>query len=379
MFKPRRLVEASVVAALAAGTLMSTTAMAISMTTFTNAAATYAIEAVTGASGAITIASNAQFAVAGVPAGAGSFLLTIALPTGVLFNGTPTVTGDGTVCVGTATPPSLGGNGQNSAQFTIGAPASNPSGTCTVTLNSFNVTGATALEMPSTQATPPTGTSSIGFNITAQASGASGSLAVVSTTAIKVALAASQDEILVETAGSVVGTVIDVNAPSLGTKWLIGGVPPDVALDVPGATIFGLTGSLNAAATGPFNLGGSSGTFVMTGNFSGIAAAFLSPGGCAPTAAATAGFPGAIAAALTSSSATFSGATGAPFLNPFVPPNPPVAAVICLYSGTSVIAANPPNTGAPAVPFGFSLTVGVGTAAANQTTPPSAPLGRVSI
>jgi hypothetical protein len=395
MFKPRRLGGVNLAAALAAGTLLSTTAMAAT-TTFKNAAATYAIEAVTGASGAITIASDAQFSVTGVGAGIGSFLLTITLPPGVLFNGTPTVTGDGKVCVGTATPPTLGGSGSNSAQFTIGAPASNPGGgTCTVTLNSFNVTGATALETASTQATPPTGTSSIGFNVTAQASGTSGSLGVASTTAIKVALAASEDEILLGTLSGLTGAIIDVNAPSLGTKFQDPAGAPDGSSMNPGFIEYGLTGALNATATGAFNLGGTSGTFVLTGNFNGLAAAFLVParfaapflspgnrratfvegGGCPATASAASAVPGAIAATLTGSTATFTGVNGAPGPNPFVPPGPAAEFItLCLYSGTAVVAANPPNTGAPAIVFGLTATVGTGTASANQTTGGFTPL-----
>jgi hypothetical protein len=368
MFKLRRLGGVGVAAALAAGTLMSTTAMAA--TTFTNAAANYAIEAVSGASGAITIESNAKFAVTGVAAGVGSFLLTITLPPSVQFNGTPTVTGDGTVCVGTATPPTLGGSGSNFAQFTIGAPAANPGGTCTVTLNSFNVTGATALETPSTQATPPTGTSSSGFNVTAQASGASGSLLAVSTTAIKVALAVSQDEILLLTASGAPGGVIDVNAPSLGTKF-IDSLGVDVSAFNPGLVGYGLTAALNATATGAFNLGSTSGTLVLGGNFGGITAAVLITPPPAPLCpAAPPSGAGVFPATLTSSTATFSNVTG-----PFVPPGPSlVAASVCLYGGTSVLSANPPNTGAPAVPFGLTATVGVGTVTANQTLLPSTPL-----
>jgi hypothetical protein len=91
---------------MAAASLLSTSAF---VTFVTTPGTPYATQAVSAASGALTI--SAQPTYTGTATGSGTFLITFGLPSGVLFSGTPSVAVDGKVCtVGNLY---SGGNGNN--------------------------------------------------------------------------------------------------------------------------------------------------------------------------------------------------------------------------------------------------------------------------
>jgi hypothetical protein len=335
---------------MAAASLLSTSAFAINVPTantgtLSSSPQSYATQAVTAASGAITLAANVSYAV--TPAATGTFLITFTLPTGVTFASTPSAAGDGTNCA-SAVPVTSGGTGSSvTFQATV-----QKAGACTVTVNSFLVAGATALQ--STTTVLGTNLNSAGFNISEQVSGASSGLVGLNEAkSTPIALAASGSELAFFSATSVTQDptpVIDVSSPSLGTKFQVAAVDK-TWVDI-GALTYGTNGNLNATATGPYNFPGSSASITLTGNFNGIGSAYLNPPGgvgCATSASTEAGLSNVITGTITGSSVTFANVTGAPNNNPFTSGNNPSVQTqeVCLYAtGSNLIGSNPLGFGA---------------------------------
>lgn len=353
---------------MAAASLLSTSAFAISVPTantgtLSSAPQTYATQAVTGASGAITLAANVSYAVT-PPFGAGNFLITFTLPSGVSFASTPSAAGDGTNCA-TSVPVSSGGTGSS---VTFQAQVIANGGKCTVTLSSFLVTGATALQNTTT-VNGGTSLNSAGFNISEQVSGASaGLLTLNEAKATPIALAQSGSELAFLSAAGTqdVGPVIDVSSPSLGTKFKVAGANT-TRVDI-GALAYGTNGNLNATATGPYNFPGSSASITLTGNFTGIASAYLNPpggGACAASASSEAALSNVITGTITGSTVTFANVTGAPNPNPFTSANNNTTQTqeVCLYAtGSNLIGSNP-------LGFGTTATISPTSNQADSTSP----------
>ena len=353
----------------AAASLLSTSAFAANTVTTANLGTlsstpqTYATQAVTAASGAITLAANVSYAVT-PPIGAGNFLIAFTLPNGVSFASTPSAAGDGTNCA-TSVPLSSGGTG-SSVTFQAQVIAN---GKCTVTLNSFLVTGATALQNKTTVGA--TSLNSAGFNISEQVSGASAGLVLLNEAkATPIALAQSGSELAFLSAAGTqdVGPVIDVSSPSLGTKFKVAGANT-TRVDI-GALTYGTNGNLNATATGPYNFPGSSASITLTGNFTGIASAYLNPPGgvaCAASASAEAALSNVITGTISGSSVTFASVTGAPNPNPFTSANNNTTQTqeVCLYAtGSNLIGSNP-------LGFGTTATISPTSNQADSSTPPA--------
>ena len=138
--------------------------------TFTNGSpATFATQAVTAASGALTIPAGLIYTSQATTAAstAGNFLITFTLPSGVTFSSAPTAVVSGALCApgGTITPTG-GGAGANSATFsvTVAGAVASPNN-CSVALNGFTVAGATALGTT----TPPNS-----YNISEQVAASTG-------------------------------------------------------------------------------------------------------------------------------------------------------------------------------------------------------------
>lgn len=332
----------------AAASLLSTSAFAGLATT----PATYSTQAVSAANGVLTVNGQPTYT-APTGAASGTFLLTFTLPSGVLFSSNPTTTPGGT-CTGGGVPTS-GGNGSNSAQFTMGTTGT---GTCTVVLNAFTITGATALAN-NTNCSGPNNTSSAGFNISEQVSGSNGGAPPNEAKATPQCLASSGSELVFQSVAgqqSATPLKIDVTSPSLGTKFLPNAGSDQVLADL-GALSYGTNGNLNATATAPYNFPGSTATIALTGNFAGISSAYLDSGkigstqACQSTASSEASQPGVVAGTISGNTITFSGVNGGGAANPFVSTNNPsmVNQEICLYaSGSTLIGSNPGGFGASA-------------------------------
>ncbi len=329
--------------------------------TLSNAANTYATQAVTAANGVLTIASGVVFSqVAGACTGAGSFLLTFTLPSGVTFASNPTATGDGTVYTGVSL--SSGGSGSSSVTFSVNSTGA--AGTGTVSLGSFQVAGATALGSQTTLIGGKTNSGN--FNISEQETGSSVS-GCNESTATAVALALSGSQVINSTISNAVVPVINVNTPNLGTQFQQpNGIPANgqVLADL-GVDAIGTNTYLNATASAIYRLSGTSATLTQTGNFQGIASAYIAPAGpCATTASAEGAVTGAIAGTISGSTITYTGINGFGGATPFTVNNygtfPQYE--VCFYAnGTQLIAANP-QSGTPPFPSqGIGSTVLVGT------------------
>jgi hypothetical protein len=322
----------------------------------------YAIQAVTGAGGALTLSANINY-LSLPPTSTGSFLITFALPTGVTFASTPSAAGDGAVCA-SSVPVSSGGNGSSSVTFT--ATVNAITGACRVTLSAFLVSGATALQQPTTLTA--NSLNSAGFNISEQVTGSNVGGVANEATATPIALAYSESELVFNSTNQTAAPVaIDVSSPSLGTKFSNGGTD-QVLADI-GALNYGTNGAFNATASGPYNFPGSTLSITLSGNFSGIGSAYLdtgnSTGSCAPDATTEAGRTGVVAGTVAANSITFAGVNGGGVNNPFLPANngTQVPQAVCLYAtGTQLLGANPNG-------FGATASISPTTAQADSVSP----------
>ena len=294
----------------------------------------------------------------------GSVVVVFTLPTGVAATGTVFGTvgdGGGGNCPGGARlTGSLGGTPSgNQIIFTLptlanGAAQSN----CTVTLNTFTITGATAL-----QAVTPAG-----FVVSGQVISQSNATIPVDTSPATTALASSVDGLTLTpfAAPGFVDTGVNaslngVRAPGkvFGTNgndslvFAAGTLEVDAAGDDPGAVA--------ADGVSPFTFGTgadaqTSATVTLAGQLSGIGSIYFDPAGgaCAPTAAAEAGSSGVKTATLSGSVATFTGVTFSS-----------TPGTVCEYAnGTSLIGVNPSGMIVAGTVPATSTT-----AAANVTSP----------
>jgi hypothetical protein len=351
---------------MAAASLLSTSAFANTVPTANGGALSsspqsYATQAVTAASGAITLAANVTYAVT-PPAASGTFLITFTLPTGVTFTSTPAAAGDGTNCASSVSVSSSTGS-----SVTFQATVIKNTGACTITVNSFLVVGATALQNKTTVGA--TSLNSAGFNISEQVSGASAGLVALNeakTTPIALAQSGSELSFLSAAGTQDVGPVIDVSSPSLGKQFKVTGVDT-TRVDI-GALTYGTNGNLNATATGPYNFPGSSASITLTGNFTGIGSAYLNPPGgvaCQASASSEAALSNVITGTITGSTVTFASVTGAPNPNPFTSANNGTTQTqeVCLYAtGSNLIGSNP-------LGFGSTATISPTTNQADSSSP----------
>jgi hypothetical protein len=294
------------------------------------------------ANGNVTINSaNAPVVTTDTLTAAGSFLITYTLPTGVTFATAPTLALGGAGYTGSAVL-SGGGTGSNTATFTVTITAVGVV-PATLTLGAFQLTGATVLSSV---------TAASAFQMSEQISASTVAPSENQTAPLKASLASSATNLAIaSTANTIGGTlVIDVTAPSNGTKFKQNGGTAGLVADLGSVNTTALTNS-NSTNTGAYTFTSTTDTLTLGGNTQGIAAAYLAAAGtttCATTAAtqATTGIAGTI----TGTTITFPGipiATG--------------TREICLYaSGTGLIGSNS---------LGFTATASIDTTSVGLVAP----------
>lgn len=175
MFTPRKPVGLGALAlsavALGATLGLSAPASATELTSIaTTSIPTYATQAVSASGGAITVPASADIAVtlaSLTTTAVVNFTLTFTLPSGVLFGSNPALTISPVACAGSASLTG-GGTGGQTASFTVTVPVIASATTCTYTLGTFNVTGATSLETATTSTSGTVNTKAVsgtGFTI----------------------------------------------------------------------------------------------------------------------------------------------------------------------------------------------------------------------
>lgn len=254
---------------------------------FTNVpVSTFAVEGVPS-TGAVTINGGAVYTATTSPA-LDSGLVTVTLPAGVTFVNTPSVAPDATVF--TAATVTGGGAGANSIVISVTKGAA---GVGTVTLGSFQVTGATKLLSKTV-----TGD----LQMTAQASGWAVATPVNDASALKVDLALSDSQLIV-TPTSATAT-IDV-AGANGTKFVAAGNTIAGAASLGNLVVNNGT-FRNASNTAAFAFTGTTASATVSGDFAGVTKAYLAAGAgaCATTIPV-----GAITGTVTATSLTFAGIT----------------------------------------------------------------------
>jgi hypothetical protein len=330
---------------------------------FTNNANTYATQGVVDSGGAITIASGIGYSMQAAqctnPAPPNSsFIIRFTLPPGVVFAQTANANAAAGFTPVGVLPPTLGGHaGDNFAEYDVGV----QSGTTvpgTISLLSFTITGATALQ----NATIQSGVlNSAGFNITETISASTNTdptTCVPANETATVALAFSGSQVIFATSPTPYSSppVIDVNASSLGTMFQqpLGTLPDTLVADL-GAYVIGSNGFWDPTLSSAYQLNFLAGepTLALTGAFGGLAATFLNadafpapaPGTCSPTPAGA--YPGVFSGDGNNQEIdTFSNVgTGAG--NPFAAAGPaPAFAFLeaCWYAtGTKLLSANQLN------------------------------------
>lgn len=266
---------------------------------------TYATQGIPS-TGAVTIQAGIIYTANNILAdGADHGLVTFTLPAGVTFVSTPTVTADATAF----TAATVGGGGAGSNTLVINVTRASVTSAGTVTLGSFQVTGATALA---------TATAAGAFEITGQASGWTVS-ANNDLTAAKADLAQSASQLQVS--AGVTNLQIDVTSPSNGTQYV----------DTTGAGGNSIAGSgylgtvnaghntwLNSTATGAYAFTTTTPTVALGLDLTGVSSAYI----VTPAAVCAATKPaGAISGALSGSTATFAGLVAGTTYGVCVQPN----------------------------------------------------------
>ena len=375
--KCRNAKLALVVSALS---LTAGTAWAGTPSSLTSSNIIFATQAVSASGGAITLPatganpaslSYTTGALTGSASSTGSFTLVFTLPNGVSTASavaTVTTAGGGAACVtGNVT----GMVSSNTIAFTVNTTNTGTAGnTCTVTLGTLSLTGATALSTATTSTT--NGSTATGFTISARVTSVSNSTVPADSNASQTALASSANALsitsiyapapaasldLIDTSGDTLNGV-----KSFGKGFTSGTTEQNLVAATgaggSGAFVTSLsTSALNAAATGPFLATGTTGTIALTGNLSGVASMFLDTSSatapCASRSSAESSLATAIAGVMSGSTATFSN----------VPAGPNT---LCVYaSGTSLVGTNP---------NGVQIAASFGSASANGSTA-AAPTG----
>jgi hypothetical protein len=314
---------------------------------------TFATQAVLTANGAVTILGGVEYlSNAYTTVAADSALLTFTLPSGVLFATTPTATLGGTFGSGTF---SGGGAGANSVTYTITTPAATAvaSNANTVTLNAFQITGASALQGK---------TIAGAFQVSAQMTGAN-TPGFSDAKADKTSLALSTSALVWnDTTFIPAAATINVLPPSNGTK--INQATNGQTFFDAGTLSAGLATAFNAAASAQFTFTGTTLAVTVSGNFSGANNAYIAPPFTTSCATSFAGQPtGSLPGTISGNTATFSGvATGFDAVG-FVNQE------LCIYyTGTTIIGQNPAAGNASATSLNGSMTA---VAAVDTTTSPA--------
>jgi hypothetical protein len=346
------------------------TGSAFAQTFVTGTITTYATQAVTTASGAITVPVAGMVFTTPLTTAvstAGSFLITFTLPTGATFSITPSVTINGPLCTAapnTVVTPSGGGNGAANAVFTIPIIAAAAIGSsCTVGVNAYTLAGATQLQSKTTSTSAAAG----GFAMTEQVSASTGTAPTFNqVTALSSGIASSASALTV-TSANVIPATINVLSPSNGTK-ITQGAPistTNVAFADLGSLQTTLAVAANATATGQFTFSGSAANVTITGNLTGANNAYIAPAGTVTCATTFAGKPGgSFTGTIAGNSITFTNAAGTG-LNVAANAGILVSQEVCIYyTGTTIIGQNP-----AAAPFVTSETVDTTTVGLSAATP----------
>jgi hypothetical protein len=256
-----------------------------------------------------------------------SYTITFTLPSGVNFANNPSATGDGTNFAATLSQVS-GGVGNNFISFT-GTANAVAAVTGTVTLGSFNVTGATALAT----------TNTTNFQMTASVSS---TIAALNDTGSKGQLAASASVVQFTTFPSAsLPLVIDITPGNLGAKFLQSATNSTVG-DQGDAVIvvFSLANAADTATCTP----PSTANLVLTGSWGGISSPFLLAGAAAPATSCPATAPaGAVTGTVTGSTITFPNVVLPTLAGPTVQ-NYEVCLASGVTPGRGVIASNVTTT-----------------------------------
>jgi hypothetical protein len=326
---------------------------------FTNGSvATFATQAVTAASGALTIPAGLIHTspTTALPSTGGSFLITFTLPSGVTFSVAPTavVSATGGLCTTGTINPTNSAAGANSATFSVTVNAAAAAGsTCSVALNGFTVAGATALG---------TTTPANSYNMSEQVSASTGTAPTFNQNpAVKATLATSASQLTYFTLPGASGgngnQVIDISGSILGKqfKTVLGtgtcgnATGTDNLCADLGTLVLVANANSNSTATGPFKFTATAANVTLTGNWSGIGSAVLSApsaGACKGTASAQTAVTGAVSGTISGSTITFAGLNGGSVVtNPFGATGygpTTVTYEVCLYAGgTALIGSNP--------------------------------------